>query len=138
MIQKNARHFTPIDAVRLENWFVAAFREFGDNEKYFPMLIDLASRIADEQGYGVLFEDECGINVWYYVYGDSDERVEELISNLESVSGLARSENLLFEDDEDVDETSQGEYYKKYYDIMRGRLKTKQELDEFLDETVDK
>lgn len=138
MIQKNARHFTPIDAVRLENWFTAAIREFGDNQKYFPMLIDLASRIADEQGYGVLFEDECGINVWYNVYGDSDERVEELISNLESVSGLARNENLLFEDDEDMDESSSGEYYKKYYDILQGRLKTKQELDEFLDETVDK
>lgn len=80
--------------LRTENWFKAAFKEFGSNTEKFAVLIDLATRIVDQQGYEVLFEENCGINIWYYQWGDGDEQIEQLISNLEAVSGLKRDESL--------------------------------------------
>lgn len=85
-LKKLYRKMTPKYKIRQEAWFKAAKIEF-TGSKYYPVLIDLANRIAEED-YKKLFEVDTEIKQWYQNWGNDDERVKELIELLEANTGL--------------------------------------------------
>ena len=88
-IKQAYTHKSDKDKVATENWFKCARIEFSLNIPRYPVLIELAHRVADEDP-NLLFQPRTEINLWYNIWGWG--RADELISNLESVSGL-RADN---------------------------------------------
>ena len=119
-IKRAYAHSTNKDKVATENWFKCARIEFGLNVPRLPVLIELAKRVADEDP-NLLFEPRTEINLWYNVWGW--QRADDLISNLESVSGLRADESIKAY--EDVDERN--EKIRRYY-ANRLRYNLRQDL----------
>lgn len=71
--------------IATENWFRCARIEFGRNIGRLPQLIDLATRVANQNPED-LFKPRTEIDYWYHKFGW--QRADELITNLENVSGL--------------------------------------------------
>ena len=91
MLRQGAAHQSRKEKIATENWFKCAKIEFGLNIARLPVLLDLAYRCADIDP-DLLFQPRTEINYWYNKFGW--ERCDELISNLEQVSGLRASEDI--------------------------------------------
>ena len=132
-IVKAYRSRTPKNLIRTESWFKAANIEF-TGSKYKDVLFELADRIA-QNDYSDLFDFTTEIKQWYQNWGNSDERVVELIENLERNTGLEADWGLA---DETLDEKHNREISKKdidkwagrYAEYFKGKGFTKEEIDE--------
>lgn len=90
LIRESLTHRAPKGKIATENWFRCARIEFGLNVGRLPVLLDLAQRVADENPK-LLFDPRTEINLWYNVWGW--QRADDLISNLEAVSGLSANDD---------------------------------------------
>lgn len=132
-IVKAYRSRTPKKTIRTESWFKAANIEF-TGSKYSNVLFDLADRIA-QSDYRELFDITTEIKQWYHNWGNSDERVVELIENLERNTGLEADWGLA---DETLDEKHNREINKndidkwagRYAEYFKGKGFTKEQIDE--------
>lgn len=132
-IVKAYRSRTPKKSIRTESWFKAANIEF-TGSKYTNVLFDLADRIA-ESDYRELFDITTEIKQWYHNWGNSDERVVELIESLERNTGLEADWGLA---DETLDEKHNREINKndidkwagRYAEYFKGKGFTKEQIDE--------
>ena len=109
-LEKGLRRQLPHIGIRVENWFKCAADEFKD-DKYLPVLYDLADRVANLKGYDALFETNTEINKWYH-NENIKTRIKDLISALESNSGLKADWTLI--DVKDVDEDDVKMVFESY------------------------
>lgn len=137
-VTKAYRKKTPKYKVRFEAWFKAARIEFSGGGKSYPVLIDLANRIA-EKNYHDLYAVNTEVKVWYKNWGNSDDRIVELIERLEANTGEQADWGLVEDDKVESDITmmdkwviERTEYYKnKGYSPSEIEELLKEELKEF-------
>lgn len=107
--------------VATENWFRCARIEFGRNIGRLPVLIDLATRVANLDPR-LLFKPRTEIDYWYHVFGW--QRADELIQNLENVSGLSASSDIKgYTDNEDRNRKIRRWYAKRLRYNIREELR---------------
>ena len=98
-IKQAYTHKSDKNKIATENWFKCARIEFSLNIPRYPVLIELAHRVAEEDP-NLLFQPRTEINLWYNIWGWG--RADELISNLEAVSGLRADDDIqAYEDDKE-------------------------------------
>lgn len=141
-VKKGYRKRTPRYKVRFEAWFKAARLEFSGGGKSYPVLMELATRIA-EQDYSLLFETDTEIKVWYQNWGNSDDRIRELIERLEANSGMEADWSLLDKKDNNAEkEVYQNEEIQKWVAELRefyeGKGYTKEEIDLIIEQEIEK
>lgn len=137
-VTKAYRKKTPKYKVRFEAWFKAARIEFSGGGKSYPVLIDLANRIA-EKNYHDLYAVNTEVKVWYKNWGNSDDRIVELIERLEANTGEQADWSLVEDDKVESDIAmmdkwviERTEYYKnKGYEPSEIEALLKEELKEF-------
>lgn len=137
-ITKAYRKKTPKYKVRFEAWFKAARIEFSGGGKSYPVLIDLANRIA-EKNYHDLYAVNTEVKVWYKNWGNSDDRIVELIERLEANTGEQADWGLVEDDKVESDIAmmdkwviERTEYYRnKGYEPSEIEALLKEELKEF-------
>ena len=97
--------------IATENWFRCARIEFGLNIARLPVLIDLATRVANKDPR-LLFTPQTEIELWYRHYGYA--KADVLIEDLEAVSGLKASTDIKgYEDIEDRNKKIRRWYAKR-------------------------
>lgn len=107
--------------IATENWFRCARIEFGLNIARLPVLIDLATRVANKDPR-LLFTPQTEIELWYRHYGYA--KADVLIDDLEAVSGLKASTDIQgYEDIEDRNRKIRRWYAKRLRYNIREELK---------------
>ena len=126
---------TPKFKVRTEAWFKAAKIEF-TGSKYYAVLVELAGRIA-ERDYRLLFEIDTEIKQWYHNWGNSDERVKELIELLEANTGEKADWGVI--DNKDAfEEDDMGVWIAELREWYEGQGYTSAEIDELIKKDLEK
>lgn len=134
-IKKAYRRMTPKFKVRTEAWFKAAKTEF-TGSKYYAVLVELAGRIA-ERDYRLLFEIDTEIKQWYHNWGNSDERVKELIELLEANTGEKADWGVI--DNKDAfEEDDMGVWIAELREWYEGQGYTSAEIDELIKKDLEK